>query len=389
MPKRRQAQQEARRLVLLALLGKSPAVLTETVWALAHEAPPWVPDEVVILTTRPGAELARRTLLESGQWETLRETLRASGVAVSGRLRFGADASIRVFPRPNGSGDLEDLLTAEDNLAAADQMMRVLRSYTEDPEVDLVVSIAGGRKTMSALMTACMCLLGRPQDRICHVLVNPPYDRPDLQPLFLYPRPGVVHRLPGDSVPYPSEAARIELADVPFVRVRSWYEDRFRTPPPSYTSLVRRVQENLEASVYRPRLRVDLRKGECAVDGRPVRLSTSEFAFLAAVLLRLHRGRRIEKWPQVVGDLVHWQEAVKAGKWREVWWLLELAELSLDPLEDGRKLAYRTRRKLAEALPEAAAWVDDLLTLPQRRIEEMKVWERKRLTLQGSLPAPD
>ena len=42
--------------VLIALLGMSPAVLTETVWALAHERPRILPSNIVALTTRPGRD---------------------------------------------------------------------------------------------------------------------------------------------------------------------------------------------------------------------------------------------------------------------------------------------------------------------------------------------
>ena len=38
--------------VLIALCGLSPAVITETVWALAHESPAILPDRVIVLTTR-------------------------------------------------------------------------------------------------------------------------------------------------------------------------------------------------------------------------------------------------------------------------------------------------------------------------------------------------
>ena len=37
----------ARRRILVAGMGTSPAVLTETVWALAHQEKPVVKDEVV------------------------------------------------------------------------------------------------------------------------------------------------------------------------------------------------------------------------------------------------------------------------------------------------------------------------------------------------------
>ena len=44
----------ANRTILLAGMGTSPAVLTETVWALAHQEQPIVPDEIVVITTKLG-----------------------------------------------------------------------------------------------------------------------------------------------------------------------------------------------------------------------------------------------------------------------------------------------------------------------------------------------
>ena len=38
-----------KRTILIAGMGTSPAVLTETVWALCHQHKPTVPDEIVVL----------------------------------------------------------------------------------------------------------------------------------------------------------------------------------------------------------------------------------------------------------------------------------------------------------------------------------------------------
>ena len=48
----------SKRIVLIAGMGTSPAVLTETVWALAHQAESVVPDE----TVRPGVRLENETV---------------------------------------------------------------------------------------------------------------------------------------------------------------------------------------------------------------------------------------------------------------------------------------------------------------------------------------
>ena len=44
------------RTILIAGMGTSPAVLTETVWALAHQEKPVVPDEVMVITTKSGKD---------------------------------------------------------------------------------------------------------------------------------------------------------------------------------------------------------------------------------------------------------------------------------------------------------------------------------------------
>ena len=83
------------RSVLFALCGMSPAVITETVWALAHASPRELPDRVVVLTTRKGRDAIRRDLLDSGVWAALRAALKVG----AGRLAWG-DAACAATGRP-------------------------------------------------------------------------------------------------------------------------------------------------------------------------------------------------------------------------------------------------------------------------------------------------
>ena len=50
----------ANRTILVAGMGTSSAVLTETAWALANQEQPVVPDEVVVITTKSGKEALRK-----------------------------------------------------------------------------------------------------------------------------------------------------------------------------------------------------------------------------------------------------------------------------------------------------------------------------------------
>ena len=48
---------------LLDVTGESPAVLTETVWALARATPPVLPARVIVVTTTAGAARIHQELL--------------------------------------------------------------------------------------------------------------------------------------------------------------------------------------------------------------------------------------------------------------------------------------------------------------------------------------
>ncbi len=269
-----------RKIVLLAMVGMSPAVLTETVWALATGPDQVVPDEVVVLTTTAGKDRLCEKILSGGEasvWNQMLTALRKKKVRTEGKLRFGCSQEcIRLFSDLSGTRDLNDIATKEDNEVAADAILRTIRSYSENPSVRIYASIAGGRKTMSALMLACMSLLGRDCDHVLHVLVNSPFDGPALTPEFFYP--DAQTRTDKEGRKYPARRARIDLIDLPFVKMRGWYEKEFRKLPPSYGQLVHGIQRNApSASVERPQIRFDFERGCVCVEEEPLKLSPSEF----------------------------------------------------------------------------------------------------------------
>lgn len=273
--------------VLFAVLGMSPSVLTETIWALACAPLPVLPDRVVVLTTTAGRNALGRQLFAQGAdrlcgWDRLVKAVEKRGLSVEGRFKFGvASDHVRLFPSPSGKTDLADIATTADNAAAADFILRELRAFTEDPATAVLASIAGGRKTMGAMLMSCMSLLGRAQDRVLHVLVNAPFDGP-LEPPFLFPEKGVVHHLPGAGRKVRSADAKVELIDVPFVRMRGWYEGAFKSTPPGYAALVAGVQSKAPAPQNCPVITFDRATGELEVaGGPPVMLSPTEFAAMA------------------------------------------------------------------------------------------------------------
>ena len=283
--------QMERRMILIAVMGTSPAVLTETIWALAHQKKTIVPDEIVVITTKTGKARLWAELVEGGVWKTLVASLVRERISDADRLHLG-ETAIRVIPDASGN-EIDDLRTAEDNLRAADFMLQEIRKYTESPDTIAVASIAGGRKTMSALLLSCMTLLGRAEDKVFHVLIPSEYEG-GMSPLFYYPVRGVSHQILLRGQPtgklVASTKVPIELFEVPFVRMRGWYQEKFKTVPPSYRALVARFQSVAPPARAYPSMEIDLQAGTLRLDGDFVRLSNTEFA--ALVLLSKGCGMR-------------------------------------------------------------------------------------------------
>ena len=265
--------------VLIAGMGTSPAVLTETVWALAHQKKLVVPDEIVVLTTKPGKDALRTAVMSGGPsvWERLKAALRKEKIAIDGKLVFG-DTSIRVMPDESGN-EIVDLRTGADNLRAADFMLGELRKYTEDTETTILCSIAGGRKTMSALLFSCMTLLGREQDKVYHVLLPPVFEQ-GVEPPFFFPEPGVTYTAKATGKKYKANKVQSELFEVPFVRMRGWYQEKFKNIPPSYRTLISKVQTVAPPAVAYPEIEIDAWNGVVWLNGHIVSMSKPCFAML-------------------------------------------------------------------------------------------------------------
>ena len=261
--------------ILLAVTGMSPAVLTETVWALAHETEPVIPHRIIVVTTVAG----RRRIVDdlfhprdglAGRcvWDALRAALHAAGHEIAGKLRFGTTPDdIRVItaadPATARSAELADLRNRADNEAAADFLLDQVRAITANPDTRLIASIAGGRKTMGALLYACMTLAGREEDRLSHVLVNEPYET---LPTFFFPGQAlpVTDR---SGQPVVADPPVVELADVPFVALRNLFQRELGREAGTFSHLVaacrstirQRAAEDLrlELFIHRPALRLN------------------------------------------------------------------------------------------------------------------------------------
>lgn len=236
-------QERQARTILVAVAGGSPAIVTETLWALAKRPDPLHVDEVRILTTAKGKSAILNSLLSptDGKFKSCLEELE-----VTRQIKF-SEETIFVIKSDEGS-ELIDIRTDEDNQLAADQICGFIREWTKE-DSRLVCSAAGGRKTMSIYLTIAMMLYGRADDRLFHVLVNPeefescrdffhPYREP--RELPIKDRQGkVIKKISTAQV-------KLDLGEIPFVKLRVLDTTQLFGATQSYSKIVDSVQQRLE-----------------------------------------------------------------------------------------------------------------------------------------------
>lgn len=333
---------------LIAAVGLSPAVLTETLWALAHSEERILPERVIVLTTQTG----RRRLIDwmgqgaEGRWARFKSDLEQSlGVKLGSLLRFGASTqSIRVIPDPQYERDLEDIQTPEDNWAAAEYFLEVCRSFTEGMDSRLLVSIAGGRKTMGALLHSVMTLVGRTQDRILHVLVSTPWER---YPEFTHPGCAGAFKDHETGAALDSAAATLTLAEVPFIPLRYLFERDLNRTPHNYRQLMNRLRSAAAGNAPSLSLRFEPELGYVQINESSLILSAGEYAlWLAFAQHRIEEQAPLE----ALADIGPWFSAVceryeRPGDYAH--WTHRVAEHgTIDFSEIGRRWLSSIRQKL-------------------------------------------
>lgn len=285
---------------LVAVSGMSPAIITESLWALAREKPPVIPDDVIVITTARGkTDIESNLLGDNPDWggKSVWETLRADLLARAGHPKKSAclQLSVRVIELPDPATGIrrpaEDLRTRQHNEEAADFIIRVLAPLCDSLDCHVIASIAGGRKTMGALLYAGMSLLGKESDRVTHVLVSEPFDTVRG---FFYPGQPVrkLKRDPRreDSEILDSATATVEMADLPFVPLRNKFRE-LNEPTRTFAGLVDAYSQAPRRDLNKPpSATLDTDKGILTVEGRPLRLSGRDLLVCAFLLARAQGG---------------------------------------------------------------------------------------------------
>jgi len=243
--------------ILIAVSGLTPQIITETLYALIVQKQ--IPiHQVHVITTRVGKERIENLLLYGGEKKLYRfceeYALRAEDYI----------PTIHVIEEEENP--LDDIRSDRDNQIAADKIINVVQQLTEDPNTRIFASVAGGRKTMGVYMGFAMELFGRKQDRLTHVLVQP--ESVESNPGFFYipnqKEPLTLKRRVGDGsfveFTVPIDQLKIELAEIPFIRLRELSPDARWLKKSSFLEIVEMAQLELEQKQFNAQMEVHLKE---------------------------------------------------------------------------------------------------------------------------------
>lgn len=266
------------RVVLISVVGMSPAVVTESIWGLHQERPELVPDEVVVYTTRLAWENLHKALF-SGQ--------EGASVWVDLQQKVGRNITLRkrIF-EDNQGGELPDIVTSADQELVADQLLRGIRELKnpQQGECRVVASVAGGRKSMSALMYAAMSLGAEADDLITHVLAD---ETATSCPAFFFPAQQQQELVNRKGEPFTAAKVQIDLAEIPFVPLAALVKNSDFKTSGGFRTLVKRARETV-ASLRPEEIKIRVSMSECKVYINGQELLLNDRSYVLMSIMAVH-----------------------------------------------------------------------------------------------------
>ncbi|RMD93874.1 MAG: TIGR02584 family CRISPR-associated protein [Calditrichaeota bacterium] len=342
-------QPKIRKHVLVALLGRTPQIITETLFALVviNNIPI---QELIILTTADGKKEAEQNLLDHQKgWLN-----RLIGDYPDAFTKFNRQRVQLITARDN-FGELPDIRNLDDNAHFVNRLMQFMREKTSRENTVLYCSLAGGRKTMSVYLALAMQFFGRPQDRLYHVLVSPPEF--ESNPEFYYPPPQPITLKLQNGRQISTADARIDLVEVPYIRLRSKMEYLFGHQPLSFTEMVNCAQAELEQFPDLPPLVVDTQHRVIIIGNKEILFPPKEFT------IYWFCAERSKNRPDsiAVGQYEQYFEPVQKGDFyreetlerlNEIYKIVRPGAESFNP-ENTQSIISKIRRKIEETLNDS------------------------------------
>lgn len=239
--------------ILIAVVGMTPQVVTETLYALMVQRT--IPiAEVFIITTTAGRESVQRAPGVAQQMAALcqRYHLRQPEFDLERNVLVAREESVELF----------DIRSDRDNVLFPNVITDFIRKHTDDQRTVIHCSIAGGRKTMSVAAAFALSLFGRANDKLYHVLVSKEFE--DARKYF---------------PDHPDEDKHLVLSEIPYIRLREKLPLLREHPRALYSELVAIAQERIDEMEHLPPLIFETTTRSVRIGAKRIQFQPFDFAF--------------------------------------------------------------------------------------------------------------
>ncbi len=217
------------RNILIAVSGLTPQIITETLYCLSVQRKISV-HEIYVITTARGRDVMYG-IDDKINYPPLKKEIERLCKMYKLKTPKFSNSDTHIIVAKEESVEMSDIRTDKQNKLFPNKVCEVIMEKTTDKDNVLYCSVSGGRKTMSIYMAAALSLFGRTNDKLLHVLTD---EKSEFKNFF-----------PENK----SEDKLLELAEVPFVKLRSLISqnfEKYKLKSLTFDKVVSLTQKELE-----------------------------------------------------------------------------------------------------------------------------------------------
>lgn len=280
--------------ILVCVSGLTPQIVTESLFCLAVKEKILIDEVYIITTTRGRNVILGKDTHPSTPKSPLKKEIENLCDKYKIKLPLFKENENHIIVAKEESIELPDIRSDKDNILFPNKVCEFLRQKSSNPNNILYCSITGGRKSMSVHMANALSLFARENDRLIHVLT-----KEENEFKGFYPQ-------------NKKEAKDLEIADIPFVRLRSILSAEIKNTnllKSNFDEIVKYTQTQLKALSPSNKMILDTERRELRFGNENIVLEPMLFIFYYFFVDRKNRGLNNIGIQQFISDETKFQFA--------------------------------------------------------------------------------
>lgn len=261
--------------ILVCVSGLTPQIVTETLFCLTVQKKIRV-DELYILTTKRGRDVI--VGIDDAPYTPkipLKTELKELCKKYKIKPPLFENNDDHIIVAKEESLELSDIRTDKHNVLFPNKTSEFISRLASDLDSTLYCSISGGRKSMSVHLSNVLSLFARENDKLLHVLTKEEHEFKGFYPINN------------------KEARDLELAEIPFVRLRSLLPVEIKERgllKYNFDQIVQFAQKQLKVISDKNKVIIDIGRRELRYGNNLIILEPLEFLFFYYFVDSKNRG---------------------------------------------------------------------------------------------------